>query len=168
MNAPRGLNSWQLWESLKSNQHTKAKFDGIYPIDHLKYIRNKRPKLIIANTDPETKPGKHWLLFYFDDTGYSVDFFDSLGKSPENYPAEITHFLKLWAENVYYVTDRIQPMGSALCGHYCLYYAYCKSIGESMEDILSHIPSPTWIQQCVPILFKISDIKTNCQTCSCL
>ena len=165
MNRPRGLNSLQLWESLKNNIHTRKIFDGIYPSDHLKNIKEGKPKLVLANTDPHNKPGKHWLLFHFNDDGKSVDFFDSLGKQPENYPKDICNFIHAWAEEVNYLPQRIQPVGSALCGHYCLYYGYCKSMGETMEEIVSHIPSPTWIENCIPILFNINDIKTDCQTC---
>ena len=165
MNRPRGLNSLQMWESLKNNIHTRKFFDGIYPLDHLKHIKDEKPRLVIANTDPNHRPGKHWLLFYFNDDGKSVDFFDSLGKPPEHYPKDISHFISMWAQEVNYISQRIQPIGSALCGHYCLYYAYCKSMGESMEEIASHIPSPTWIYECIPILYKISDIRTECQTC---
>lgn len=165
MNSRRGLNSLQLWESLRNNIHTKDIFHGIYALDQLKGLEEVEPRLIIVNTDPSYKPGKHWLLFHFNTDGKSVDFFDSLGKMPQDYPKEIKHFLQRWCESIYCVPHRIQPVGSVLCGHYCLYYAYCKGLGESMDEILNHLPSPTWIRQCIPVLFQITDIKTDCQAC---
>lgn len=164
MGSKTGLNSLQLWEALKNNQMTRNFFDGVFPLDHLNRIQTT-PRLVIVNTDPESKPGKHWLLFFFNPDN-SVDFFDSVGKSPNLYPATITQFLKNWATNVKFITDRVQPVGSALCGHYCLYYAYSKCTGETMEQILSHIPSPEWVEHCIPLLFEIGEIKTECQSCT--
>lgn len=159
----RGLNSLQLWEALKQNEVTRDYFDGVFPLDHLRHIQSE-PRLVIVNTDPEKKPGKHWLLFFFNRDA-TVDFFDSLGKSPYQYPAPIANFLKEWAKEVKFLAHRVQPKGSTLCGHYCLYYAYSKCTGETMEEIQAHMPSPQWIEHCIPVLFDIEDIKTKCQSC---
>ena len=43
--------------------------------DELPLIIDKIPAIIIANTDPSTKSGSHWILFYFDNNG-SVEYFD--------------------------------------------------------------------------------------------
>ena len=166
MSSPKGLNSLQLWEALSQNTSTQHFFDGVYALDQLKNIKSK-PKLVLGNTDPQHKPGKHWLLFFFNEDGTTMDFFDSLGKPPQDYPRAIPDFIQKWSSEVYYIPNRIQPVGSALCGHYCLYYAYSKSIGESMEDIMSHMPSSGWIEKCIPILFKITRIHSDCQTCRC-
>ena len=47
---------------------TKKCFDGVYPRDILKSIKETL-QMIIVNTDPSTKTGKHWILLYF---GYEV------------------------------------------------------------------------------------------------
>ena len=57
-------------------------------------IKNK-PKLIICNTDPSTKPGKHWVLFFFHND--TVDFFDSLGNDMEYYGDEFIIFAKTFS-----------------------------------------------------------------------
>ena len=56
------------------------------------------------------------------------------------------------------VHDRIQPKGTTLCGHYCLYYAYSRCEGMSVQKIVHTMPSPQWIKSCIPILFDIPDI----------
>ena len=71
------MNTKQLWNALCLNPLTNNYFDGIYSSDTLKEIEGK-PNLIICNTDPSTKPGEHWVLFFFNEI--SVDFFDSLGR----------------------------------------------------------------------------------------
>ena len=63
-----GLNTFQLIAALEKNPITKKCFDGVYPRDILKPIK-KTPWMIIVNTDPSTKSGKHWILLYFDAWG---------------------------------------------------------------------------------------------------
>ena len=166
MNKVKGLNTFQLKEALETHPVTKPCFDGIYALDQLK-VFDTPPRLIIVNTDPKHKPGKHWLLFHFLDHD-TVEMFDSLGKDIESYPKPIANFVGSFAHRIVQMDERIQPLGSALCGHYCLYYAYCSCNGEKMQDIVQHIPSSNWIETCIPILFHIEDINSNCQGCTYL
>ena len=76
------MNTKQIWQALTCNTKTEPYFDGVFSIDMLQKIKNK-PKLIICNTDPSTKPGKHWVLFFFHND--TVDFFDSLGNDMNYY-----------------------------------------------------------------------------------
>ena len=86
------MNTKQLWRSLTYNIFTNPYFDGVYSIDTLKNIKQK-PRLIICNTDPSNKPGKHWVLFFFDSKN-SVDFYDSLGRDVSYYGPEFVNFIK--------------------------------------------------------------------------
>ena len=63
-----GLNTFQLTAALQKNPITKKCFDGVYPRDILNSIK-KTPQMIIVNTDPSTKSGKHWILLYVDARG---------------------------------------------------------------------------------------------------
>ena len=55
-------------------------FDGVFSIDNLP----DDPRLLVCNTDPSDKPGRHWIAIYVDDDG-RVDFFDSFGRRPIHY-----------------------------------------------------------------------------------
>ena len=78
----------------------------------------------------------------------------------------MTQWIKQQAQEMDVMTERIQPLESALCGHYCLYYAYCRCTGETMREIAQHIPSPQWIETWIPVLFDIHPIhSTECQKC---
>ena len=157
----QGLNSFQLKHALTQNSVTKTFFDGIYPSDYL-HALEKDTQLIIVNTDPSTEPGEHWLLFYID--GKNVEMFDSLGRNPDFYSKDIVQFIERF-DHVKYVTQRVQPLDSSLCGHYCLYYAYFRCLGKTMESILANVHKPKWIKCCVPILFDIPGIISECQSC---
>ena len=163
MASTKGLNTYQLQEALQGNKVTQPCFDGIYAANRLNEIE-ARPHLIIVNTDPDYKPGQHWLLLNFL-SSHVVELFDSLGKDVEDYPRPIRDFVYRFSTQVHQMPYRVQPLYTALCGHYCLYYAYCSCTGERMEDIVKHIPHPDWIRNCIPILFNIPHIKSECQSC---
>ena len=63
----------------KKHAQTASQFVGVFARDELPLIIDEIPAIIIANTDPSTKSGSHWILFYFDNNG-NVEYFDSLGK----------------------------------------------------------------------------------------
>ena len=99
----------------------------------MKEIKEK-PDLIICNTDPSDQPGEYWVLFFFNEN--SVDFYDSLGCDITYYGSEFINFIKNYTSNFEQCLRRTQPVESDLCGHYCLYYAFAKCNGFSMEKLL--------------------------------
>lgn len=154
------MNTKQLWQALSENSETDKYFDGVFPRDALKEIKQK-PKLIICNTDPSDKPGEHWVLFFFDDEN-NVEFFDSLGKRMDYYNSDLINFASKFAIYHKWCTKRIQPVNSDLCGHYCLYYAHKRCKGENMESIITSMKSPTSVLKYVKKYFKI------CKSNSCI
>ena len=132
------MNTKQLWNALTHNPETNFYFDGIFSVDTLSIIR-ERPELIICNTDPSDKPGKHWVLFFFK--GKSVDFYDSLGQDINYYGSLFLDFIKNFAHDYKQCIRRTQLIDNDLCGHYCLYYALCKCNGDSMEKIIDSMVS---------------------------
>ena len=124
------------------NLVTNKYFDGIYSSDTLKEIK-ERPDLIICNTDPSNKPGEHWVLFFFNQN--SVDFFDSLGRDIKYYGSVFLDFIANFDTNYKQCLKRTQPVKSYLCGQYCLYYAYAKCNGFSMEEIIQNRPDYEYV-----------------------
>lgn len=152
------MNTKQLWNALSSNFYTHKYFDGVYSIDNLKDIKCK-PKLIICNTDPSYKPGKHWVLFFFNKD--KVEFYDSLGKDLDEYGKEFYNFVQKFAKSYERATERTQPVKSSLCGEYCLYYAYCTCRGLSMENIINSMISPVKVVDLVKNKFYMCK-NSNC------
>ena len=140
------MNTKQLWNALCLNPVTNNYFDGIYSSDTLKEIVEK-PQLIICNTDPSNKPGEHWVLFFFDEN--SVDFFDSLGRDIKYYGSIFLDFITNFSNDYKQCLKRTQPIKSDLCGHYCLYYAFAKCNGLSMEEIVRNIPDYEYVVEFV-------------------
>ena len=84
------------------------------------FCRNDLPKLPhkqecdILNLDDSNGSGTHWVAWYKDnDKKY---YFDSYGLTP---PTELINYLQ---SPIYYNSDRIQPDGTVVCGHACLYF----------------------------------------------
>ena len=140
------MNTKQLWNALCLNPITNNYFDGIYSSDTLKEIVEK-PQLIICNTDPSNKPGEHWVLFFFNEN--SVDFFDSLGRDIKYYGSIFLDFITNFANDYKQCLKRTQPVKSDLCGQYCLYYAFAKCNGLSMEEIVRNIPDYEYVVEFV-------------------
>ena len=136
------MNTKQLWNALSLNPITNNFFDGIYSSDTLKEIKEK-PNLIICNTDPSDKPGEHWVLFFFSEK--SVDFYDSLGRDIKYYGSVFIDFIANFVEYYKQCIERTQPVKSDLCGQYCLYYAFAKCNGISMEKIINNIPNYEYV-----------------------
>lgn len=130
-----GLNTKQLYQALMSNKLTRKVFDGVYSRDTLEDII-VQPRLIICNTDPSSQPGEHWLLFFFNDDGDSVDFFDSLGKKLSSYGEEFVNFVKRYSHKMTFTRVRTQPKNTDYCGHYCLFYSLCKVLKYESKEIV--------------------------------
>ena len=146
------MNTKQLCNALSLNPVTNKYFDGIYSSDTLNEIREK-PSLIICNTDPSDKPGEHWVLFFFSEN--SVDFFDSLGRDIKYYGSVFLHFIANFVDNYEQSLQRLQPIDSDLCGQYCLYYAFAKCNGLSMDEIIYSMPNNEYVVNFVNKLFYI-------------
>ena len=153
------MNTKEIWNALFMNEKTNTFFDGVFSIDTLKNIEVK-PELIICNTDPSYLPGEHWVLFFFEKD--SVDFYDSLGKDISYYGPEFSIFIKNFTNNFKQCVGRTQPYKSSLCGLYCLYYAYAKCIGKSMEEIVIEMSNSNLIIDFVKKHFLISQKNYNC------
>ena len=62
--------------------------------------------------------------------------FDSLGRTPENYPARIKNFLVARGRPYTFSNKRIQG-NSPICGHYCVDYLNAKPSGLTLNQYLN-------------------------------
>lgn len=154
-----------MWNALIFNPVTNSAFQGVFARDTLNEI-SKKPKLIICNTDPSYKKGEHWVLFYFNEN--SVDFFDSLGRDIYYYGNDFVNFVKRFVTQYEFCEERLQPLKSSLCGHYCLFYAYFRCLGFSMSNIVDRMKSHKYVENFVKENFCICK-NSKCkllQTCT--
>jgi hypothetical protein len=101
---------------------------GVFPADRI--TRLEEHKGLIVNTKPFGHEGEHWLAVYND--GGRVEIFDSLGSSNNKYR---TDFHKL-ADDVCINQIAMQCNDSLICGHYSIFYLFCRVRNISHQDFL--------------------------------
>ena len=97
--------------------------------------------MIIVNTDPSTKSGKHWILLYFDAWGHAK-IFNSLGNDVASYHSSIKNssrdillimcmqFMTEFSPKALHSVDLIVSImlildvKGCLCKKNCTYYAF--------------------------------------------
>ena len=94
-----------------------------------------RPRSFVVNTDSCGRPGKHWTVFYFPKEGQPCEFFDSLGRTPEQYHPRFKYVLTVNGPTYTFLKDRLQALDSDVCGQYCIYYVMQRHSGRSLTDI---------------------------------
>ena len=129
------MNTNQLKEAVRQDKSAKQQFRGVFPSDLLPKEVTIYPSAYIANVDPSSKAGSHWVAFYFtkDKKG---EFFDSYGQSPELYTDIFKDFLQDNSQEWTFNRRELQSMNSRVCGQYCVFYVILRCRGNSMEAVV--------------------------------
>ena len=129
------MNTAQITHALEEDPVTNKKFCGVFPNDKLPQTIDKYPCGFVANTDPSTKPGIHWVSIYLS-SPRKGSWFDSYGKPAEFYGGAFTDFLEKQCDE-WDVNDRkLQSDWSDVCGQYCIFFLSHRARGYSMSKIL--------------------------------
>ena len=81
------MNTAQITHALEQDPVTSKKFCGVFPSDKLPRTIDRYPCGFVANTDPSSGPGTHWVPL-------KGELFDSYGHAPECYRKSFGDFLK--------------------------------------------------------------------------
>ena len=114
---------------IRNDRMCRGIFQGVFSVDTLP----ENPRLLICNTDPSTKPGKHWIAIFIDKNGRG-EFFDSFGRRPSNV------FVKYMNENCtdwFYNARQLQNISSIYCGFYCCFYCMLRCRGYDLNYIVN-------------------------------
>ena len=142
------MDTLQIKRALEHNTFTKKTFSGVFAADELPEIIDASPCGFVANTDPSTEPGTHWLAFYYPSRG-ERGFFDSYGYPPDNYGEAFKLYgVETWNKR------KIQSSWSTVCGQYCIFYLYYKSRGYSMNKIVNMFTDNTCLNDCISLCEK--------------
>ena len=136
------MDTLQIKRALEHNTFTKKTFSGVFSADVLPEIIDTFPCGFVANTDPSTEPGTHWIALYFPSRGKG-EFFDSYGYPPDNYGEAFKSYgVETWNKR------KIQSSWSTVCGQYCIFYFYHKSRGYSMNKIVNMFTDNVCLNDC--------------------
>jgi hypothetical protein len=127
------MNTYQLEQILSADPYVQSYgYLGVYPIDQARKLPKIYPSCFIINTDPSTKPGKHWIgiIRFNKTTGY---YFDSAGLSPETRSGmlPILRTCSAWIFN----RKTLQSLFTTTCGQYCCFFLLHAARGYTMDAI---------------------------------
>jgi hypothetical protein len=78
------MNTKEIDQFVRGDRASRGIFQGVFSVDTLP----DKPRLLVCNTDPSSKPGSHWIVIFIDFKGRG-EYFDSFGRKPttlfENY-----------------------------------------------------------------------------------
>lgn len=132
------MNSREISEILGNDIHARRIFRGVFARNKLPDIvhHNKgRPSSFVINTDPHYKPGSHWVGVFFNGKGH-CDYFDSFSFPPLH--DDISRFIAknsfTWSSN----KRLMQPLDTATCGLYVIYFIIMRSRGHSVTRAMTY------------------------------
>ena len=97
------------------------------------------PALYILNTGSEKSRGEHWCAVYF--SGKTQEFFDPFGMPPVLYGFDKLLSTRQLPPTVKrHSTICVQSVNSIVCGHHCIFYAFHKCRGFSLNEIQELYP----------------------------
>lgn len=85
---------------------------------------------------PSRKKGAHWVAYWFDNVN-QCEFFDSFGRTPEDYDERLRDFVDRNSALCLYNNIQVQPDSSSTCGLHVLYYLKARARGISTSDIVN-------------------------------
>lgn len=138
------MNTAQIQRALEQDSVTSKKFCGVFPCDKLPQTIGKWPCGFVANTDPSSEPGTHWVAFYFP-SEHKGEFFDSYGQPPDRYRDSFGDFLKEHAYDWTFNERKLQSAWTDVCGHYCIFYLSHRARGHSMNKIVQLFTNDTML-----------------------
>ncbi len=155
------MNTEEIRCTLESDINTDSIFLGVFPADKLPNI-DYRPCAFVANTDPSTKPGQHWVAFFFGEN--TNEYFDSYGLSP--FPVFEKYLQRLGDYD--YNRTTLQDFDTAVCGQYCIYFLHFRCQGYTMDEIVQFLNSkPHKNDDLVRDFVKYSPVfNDKCQICT--
>ena len=136
-----------------SQKPLTCKFLGVFSFDHLPSLfhYDNSSCCCIVNIDPSTKPGSHWVAFFFDSQLNSLEFFDSYGYPPSYFNFNIrlpdsSHH----KPHLAYSSIPLQSLSTTVCGQYCILFCYFRAMLSS---------SPSAFNSTVSALSKLAPSK---------
>ena len=168
MPGPNGLHTGQIEVIGKDILCRRTRWLGVFARDKIPNLDGeRRPFALVFNSDPADQPGRHWLAIYGAESTKSIEFFDSFGLPPSIYNLDSDFPIRSSSRS-------IQPLGSNVCGHYCLLFLYYRSCSRSFESVIKILQSsykdPAKVSQTIAALSQfVSHCYSQCctgQTCS--
>lgn len=129
------MNGAQISHLLSMDPFTARYFKGfgMSDTDELPLV-DETPALYFLNTDTEDGAGEHWCAGYFEKK--IGEFFDPFGMHPSVYGLDDLMYTRKEIVKIKYNKAHLQSVGSSVCGHHCLFYAFFRCRNVPLQSIL--------------------------------
>ena len=124
------LSTHDLEDMMRQDPVTSSCFLGVFASNELPIY----PSGLIANTDPNNKPGQHWVAMFLEED--KEEFFDSYGLPPNFYTDHFTKFLASHPGDTERNVGTLQALNSDVCGYYCIFYLFHRSRDQDFKSIV--------------------------------
>ena len=131
------MDTWELRYILTRSSYLSSWNPVVCAKDELPHRKPKDVRAYVINTDESHLPGTHWIAVYFpEDKNNVVEYFDSYGLPPLE--QDMVDFMRRNAVSTRFNNIRLQGMDSMVCGQYCVHYLHQRSLGYSLEHLVSY------------------------------
>ena len=108
----------------------RANFLGVFSADRMPQ-KMLPGQTFIVNCCPSNRAGIHWVAI-FKRSASVYEFFDSTGSRPDQYK---DLQMPKSCKTILFRHKRIQALDSETCGHYCIFFVYCKARNKSFKSM---------------------------------
>jgi len=129
------MDTWELYYLLNRSSYTASWNPVMCATDELTHRKPQENQAYVINTDDSHLPGTHWVAVYFPQEG-CVEYFDSYGLPPLD--DDIIDFMRRNAQTTRFNNVKLQGIDSMVCGQYCVYYLHHRSLGYSLEHLVTY------------------------------
>ena len=129
------MNTREIDRLVRSDGACRQIFQGVFSVDTLP----NEPRLLVCNTDPSIKPGKHWIAIFVDSTERG-EYFDSFGQKPSGI---LEDYMNERCNDWIYSTRQLQSIVSSYCGFYCCFYCMLRCRDFDLTRIVNFFTKDT-------------------------
>lgn len=124
--------------------HLTPHFYGVMACNRITQFRNIDEASFILNTDPDFKPGEHWVGIYIKNN--QLFFFDSFGRNIEQFEDPFKTIMLNFTVEYEVITEskRLQNIFNDSCGYWVAYYIFCKTCKQNGFD---HFVTDTYVNE---------------------
>lgn len=134
---------------IRADKPCRGIFQGVFSIDTLP----NKPRLLVCNTDPSNKPGKHWIAIFVD-SKQRGEYFDSFGRKPTK---DFEKYMNEHCTNWIFNTRQLQSIVSSYCGFYCCFYCMYRCRGFDLAHIVNLFTRDTGFNDSIAHGFVYAD-----------
>ena len=154
------MNSLEIEGILTQNKWNIFKFLGCFAADELPIVSlNGTSTCFIANVDPSSEKGSHWVSFVITKNG-NLEYFCPLGISFYHWPLFVNYIRNIMSfNNILMNRKRIQSIGSNVCGIICMEFLIKRDRGMSFSLILNSYSTINFLSNDLQSVNFINDFK---------